>query len=195
MLSHAVGILISIAFLVALLLKAQGMAQIGSAIAFGGGLIMTFTASTLYHAARDHSLRRRFRILDHTSIYLLIAGTYTPYMMVSIPDQGGRAMTLAIWVAAVLGVGVECLWLSRPKWLIAALYVGLGWCILFKAVEIRAAVGEMGFWLLMAGGGICTLSVLFYVQKTREFMHAVFHAFVFLSSIPTFISVYAHVFQ
>ncbi len=192
---HAAGALASIAFLAALLAKAQGTAQAVSAIAFGGGLLLTFTASTLYHAARDPARKRRLRILDHASIYLLIAGTYTPYMVVALPEQGGAQMTAAIWTAALAGIAIECLWLDRPKWLIAGLYVVLGWCILLKGAAIHAAVGAAGFWLLIAGGALCTVGVAFYVQKKKEFMHALFHIFVFLSTMPTCCSIYLYVFR
>lgn len=170
-LTHAAGILISIAILAALLVRARGAAQTGSAIAFGGGLLLTFSASTLYHAVTDPSLKRRLRILDHASIYLLIAGTYTPYMMVALSEQGGIRMTTAIWTAAFMGTCIECLWLNRPKWLIAGLYVLLGWCIMFKGAAIHAAVGAVGFWLLIAGGALCTAGVTFYIQK-KERIHA-----------------------
>lgn len=194
-LTHAAGILLSLAFLSALLVKAQGAAQLWSAIAFGGGLLLTFTASTLYHAARAPSLKRRLRILDHASIYVLIAGTYTPYMVLALPEQGGLPMTAAIWTAALVGIAIECLWLNRPKWLIAGLYVVLGWCIMIKGAAIYATVGAEGFWLLIAGGASSTLGVAFYVQKKKEFMHALFHMFVFLATIPAYCSVYFYVFK
>lgn len=193
--THAAGILVSLAFLAALLAKAQGIDQVGSAMAFGGGLLLTFTASTLYHAAVEPSLKRRLRIFDHASIYLLIAGTYTPYMVLAIPEQGGLVMTAAIWAAALVGICIECLWLNRPKWLIAGLYVLLGWCIMIKGAAIHASVGAAGFWLLIAGGALCTVGVTFYVQKNKEFMHALFHVFVFLSTIPTCCSIYFYVFK
>ena len=122
---------------------------------------MTFSASTAYHAARAPSLKRRLRILDHASIYALIAGAYTPYLLVGLPAQGGREMALAIWAAALAGIGVELFWVNRPKWLIAGLYVLMGWCVMLKGPTIHAAVGATGFWLLIAGGLTCTVGVLF----------------------------------
>ena len=191
--THAVGIPVALGMTAALLIKASGLLQIISAVAFGFGMVAVFAASTSYHAVRDPVLKRRLRVLDHSSIYLMIAGLYTPYMLVSLPEQGGIPVAVTVWSVALAGIFSELLWSGRPKWLIGGLYVVMGWGLILKGAAIHEAIGPTGFWLLVAGGTTCSLGVIFYVQKTREFMHAVFHGFVLLSMFPTWLSIYGHV--
>lgn len=191
--THAVGIPLALVMTAALLSRATGFFQTFSAVAFGFGMVAVFAASACYHAVRDPILKRRLRVLDHSSIYLMIAGLYTPYMLVALLDQGGIPVTIAVWSAAVVGVLSEILWVGRPKWLIGGIYVLMGWGLILKGTAIYAAIGPTGFWLLFAGGTTCSLGVIFYVQKSREFMHAVFHGFVLLSMFPTWMSIYSHV--
>lgn len=192
-LTHAVGIPFAIGLTIALFTKAVGPFQTFSALAYGLGMLCVFTASSCYHAAKDPALKRRLRILDHSSIYVMIAGLYTPYMMVSLPDRGGIPMTVGVWCVAVIGILLELTWVGRPKWLIGGLYVLLGWGIMLQGPAIHEVTGPGGFWLLIAGGVTCSLGVIFYVQKTKEFMHAVFHTFVLASMIPSWLSIYVYV--
>ena len=195
MLTHAAGVPLALGLFILLLLKAQGSLQVIGSIAFGLGTVSTFLASACYHAAQNAELKRRLRICDHSAIYLNIAGLYTPYMLVCAANEGGLPITIAVWCIALFGILIEFLWVGRPKWMIGLTYVLLGWGLALKCPAIYAASGTGALILLLAGGIICSLGVLFYVQKNKEFMHAVFHVFVLISIIPTWISIYGYVFS
>ena len=114
-------------------------------------------------------------------------------MLALPPDEGGVSMAAAVWTLAILGILIEFFWVGRPKWLIGLTYVLLGWGLMFKGPAIYAAIGLPGLSLLIIGGALCSLGVIFYVQKSKEFMHAVFHLFVLVSIVPTWASIYGYV--
>ena len=133
--------------------------------------------------------KRVFKVLDHSGIYLLIAGTYTPYCLITLEPVGGLWLGLFIWAVALAGVACEAFWTFRPRWVSAVLYVLMGWCIIWFIPQLFDALDPVGFWLLLAGGLSYTVGALFYTLKKVPYLHSVFHAFVLAGSILQFFSV------
>jgi len=156
--------------------------RIASVSVFGLTLVLLYVASTLYHAVRRPVAKRRLRILDHIGVYLLIAGTYTPFTLVTLRDSVGWAMFGVVWGLALLGTAMEALWLDRPRWLSVLVYVGLGWAIVFAIRPLAAALPMTGLVLLVAGGVAYTLGTLFYIPKGLRYGHAFWHLWVLAGS-------------
>ncbi len=189
---HGLGVGLSIAALAILLVYAgqshNGWA-IGSAIVYGISLVLEYTASTLYHSFPQERVKHVFKILDHCGIYVLIAGTYTPYCLVTLRGSGGLVVFGVVWAFALAGIAAEAFWTYRPRWLSAAVYLGMGWMIVFSLKPLVAALPSAGIWLLVAGGLCYTFGTIFYVMKRVRYMHAVWHVFVLAGSILHFLSV------
>jgi hemolysin III len=189
---HGLGVGLSIAALAILLVYAgqshNGWA-IGSAIVYGIALVLEYTASTLYHSFPQERVKHVFKVLDHCGIYVLIAGTYTPYCLVTLRGSGGLVVFGVIWGFAIAGIVAEAFWTYRPRWLSAAVYLGMGWMIVFSIKPLVATLPPAGIWLLVAGGLCYTVGTIFYVMKRVRYMHAVWHLFVLAGSILHFLSV------
>lgn len=163
---------------------------------FGATLILLYSMSTLYHSLHSPQLKKTFQKLDHVCIYLLIAGTYTPYMLVSLWDGGGLMMLILIWVFAILGLLLDILLPRRIKWLQVAIYLIMGWLCMFNYSEMKAAFSPSGVLWLTAGGIAYTVGIIFYVldkMKRLRHAHGVWHLFVLMGSICHFISIAAYV--
>ncbi|MDO9557050.1 MAG: hemolysin III family protein [Coriobacteriia bacterium] len=194
--THGVGVALSIAALVLLIVTAARTGnpwQLASAITYGITLILLYVASTLYHSIPGPRARRVFKIIDHSAIYLLIAGTYTPFMLVTLRDTGGWWWFGVIWGLAVAGVSLEAFWVYRPKWLSAAVYLGMGWLVVTAMNPLLANLPSGGVWLLAAGGLSYTLGTVFYVLKRVPYMHMVWHLFVLGGSVCHFLAVVLYV--
>ncbi|NLG10246.1 MAG: hemolysin III family protein [Coriobacteriaceae bacterium] len=194
--THGIGILLSIAALVLLILAAQnhgGGIRLIAAVVFGATLILEYTNSTLYHAFPWPNVKRIFKILDHSSIYLLIAGTYTPFTLITLSEAGGTWMTAVIWSLAVVGVALEAFWVFRPRWLGALIYLCMGWLIIFKVEALLQLLDPTGVMLLFAGGICYSLGIIFYVMKKIRYMHSIWHLWVLAGSIVHFLCVLLYV--
>ncbi len=191
--SHGIGAGLSIAALVLLIVFActhGGGLKLVSALMFGIALLLEYLFSTLYHAIQPVRAKRVLRIFDHCAIYILIAGTYAPFLLGPLRDEGGIAMCVAMWVAALVGVTVEAFSRERqPKWVSALIYLVMGWVIVFKLSALVGAMPEPGLWLLFAGGLSYTVGVLFYLLKKVPYMHMVWHLFVLGGSVCHFLAV------
>ncbi|MBS5451613.1 MAG: hemolysin III family protein [Coriobacteriia bacterium] len=191
--SHGIGAGLSIAALVLLIVFActhGGGLKLVSALMFGIALLLEYLFSTLYHAIQPVRAKRVLRIFDHCAIYILIAGTYAPFLLGPLRDEGGIAMCVAMWVAALIGVTVEAFSRERqPKWVSALIYLVMGWVIVFKLPALVGAMPEPGLWLLFAGGLSYTVGVLFYLLKKVPYMHMVWHLFVLGGSVCHFLAV------
>lgn len=180
--SHGIGALLSIAALVLLIVRAVqhgGGMHLLAALMMGVTLVLEFTFSTLYHALTPRGAKSVFRILDHSAIYLLIAGSYAPFAFVALADCGGIPLGVAVWVVAVLGVVGEAFLRERqPKWASALVYLGLGWAVAFKLADIHRLLPTPAFALLLAGGICYTVGCGFYVTKKVPYLHFVWHLFV-----------------
>jgi hemolysin III len=152
--------------------------RLAGAVVFAVTALLLFTTSSLYHAVRDPALKLRMRRLDHSAIYLLIAGTYTPFTLGVLRDAWGWSLFTMIWVLAVLGVVAKNTVGFRYPRLSTLMYVGMGWAAIVAVKPLAEALTDGQLAWLLAGGVCYTLGVPFYVWKTRRYTHAVWHVFV-----------------
>lgn len=193
---HGVGIVLSIAGLAVLVAFAAlgGSAwHVTSVAVFGATLVLLYTASTLYHGIPNEVAKPTLRTLDHVAIYLLIAGTYTPYTLISLHGSYGWMLFGVVWGMAVLGIVCELSPLKRFRGAAVALYIGMGWSALAALGPLLEAVPGGGLWLLFLGGAAYTLGVPFYLWRRLPFSHAIWHGFVLLGSILHFFSILLYV--
>jgi hemolysin III len=194
--THALGAALSAAGLALLVAFAALFGdgwQLASAIVFGASLILLYTASTLYHAIPHPRAKRVFKVVDHAAIYLLIAGTYTPFTLVTLRGSGGLWLFGVVWGVAVAGISVEAFFVNRPRWLSAIGYIAMGWLVLTMIGPLARSMAGGGFWLVVAGGLTYTLGAAFYVMKRVRYMHTVWHCFVLGGSICHFLAVAIYV--
>lgn len=179
--SHGLAAIFSVAGLVVLVVLAvrdENVWKIVSFSIFGASMTLLFTVSTLYHSARSESARQRFKMLDHCSIFLLIAGTYTPFLLVNMRGPLGWSLFGIIWFLAIAGILFKLMSGHRYKPLQVIIYLLMGWLILVASKQLAAALSDLGFWLVVAGGMTYTLGVIFYLVKQIPFNHAIWHIFV-----------------
>lgn len=195
-LTHALGAVLAIAglaVLVAFAALAGNTAAVVSCAVYGATLILLYTASTLYHAIPQPGAKRVLRLIDHSAIFLLIAGTYTPFMLVSLQGALGTGLCVLIWSLAVAGIAAQGRLIAKAKWVNALLYVAMGWVVVLAIKPLAAAVDEGGLALLVAGGLAYTLGTVFYVWKKLPYHHAIWHLFVLAGSALHFFAVLLYV--
>lgn len=195
--THGVGAAASIAALVTLVFVAALWGNgwhLASAIVYGVSMFVLYTASTLYHAIQNPKACAVFKIIDHAGIYLLIAGTYTPFTLIAIRDKGGWWLFAIVWTLAIVGIALEAWWVDRPKWVSAAVYLGMGWLAVTMIKPLLESLEPGGIWLLLAGGLAYTVGTIFYVLKRVKWMHPVWHLWVLAGSALHFLSVMLYVF-
>lgn len=196
--SHGVGFGLAVAALVLLCVRAAnggGGLKTCAAVMMGVTLVLEYLFSTLYHAIQAPRGKAVLRVLDHSAIYLLIAGCYAPFTLVTLRDEGGVGMCVAVWVVALVGVLVECFGRQRqPKWVSALIYLAMGWFIVFKLPALVTLLPAGGLTLLVAGGVSYSLGCVFYVLKRIPFSHMVFHFFVLGGSVCHTLAVLLYVF-
>lgn len=190
--THGIGAGLSVAGLVALVITAvrYGDAwQIAAVSVFGASLVLLYAASTLYHAIQHPRLKPLLRKLDHASIYLLIAGTYTPFLVISLRGPVGWTLLAVVWGMALLGVLWKMFFTGRFEVIATIVYVLMGWMGVVAIRDMLAAVPPLGVIFLFAGGIIYTAGVLFYALEKIPYNHAVWHVFVLGGSICHFTAV------
>ena len=193
---HGVGIVLSIAGLATLVafaaLHGNALTVVACAV-FGASLVLLYTASTLYHSVSVVSAKPALRAFDHIAIYVLIAGTYTPFTLIALPGMWGWSLFAAVWTLALLGSALELGLLGRYRKLAVLLYVGMGWIgmIAFKPLSEHLQSG--GTALLLAGGLAYTLGVPFYLWRGLPYHHALWHVFVLAGSVLHFLAVLLYV--
>ncbi|MHB8869675.1 MAG: PAQR family membrane homeostasis protein TrhA [Thermoleophilia bacterium] len=190
--THGLGLALSsaaLALLVVFAVEGGGGVRLAAAIIYGTTLILEFAASTLYHSFPQPHVKHVFKILDHAGIYLLIAGTYTPFLLVTLREQGLWWMFVLIWGLALVGIATEAFWVYRPRWVSALAYLGMGWIVVAALGPLRATLPTAGVWLLAAGGLSYTIGTVFYVLKRIPYMHAVWHLFVVGGAVCHFLAV------
>ena len=194
--SHAAGFILGIVALVLMVVRASlyGNAWhiVGVSI-FGASLICLYTASTIYHSARDPKIRGRLRVVDHATIYVLIAGTYTPFTLVTLNGWVGWVIFGFSWAMALTGITLKLFYTGRFNLLSTLMYVFMGWIIIFAIKPLINSLSADGLWWLMAGGVAYTVGAILYMIKKMPFNHAIFHMFVLLGSFCHFVSVYSFV--
>lgn len=195
-LTHGIGIALSIAGL-ALMVTFAGLNgdawHIVSVSVFGASLILLYTASTLYHSFTNPATKRLLRKFDHAGIFLLIAGTYTPFLLVSLRGPWGWSLFGVVWGLGLAGVALKFWFAGRFRIVSTLIYIAMGWLVLIALKPIMAALAPAGFWLLVAGGFTYTAGTIFYLWKRLPYHHAVWHLFVLGGSICHFAAVFGYV--
>ncbi|MCM2129490.1 PAQR family membrane homeostasis protein TrhA [Larsenimonas rhizosphaerae] len=193
--SHAVGALLSIAGLTVLIVMASVAARVDpwkivSISLYGASLIALYVVSTVYHFTRRPRLKRLFQHLDHCAIYLLIAGTYTPFVLVNMRGPTGWGLFAAVWGLAIFGIVVKACWPYRLEALRVTIYLVMGWLMVFFTDQMVASLSPEGVRLLIAGGIIYTVGVVFYAISAIPYGHAIWHLFVLGGSVCHFLAIY-----
>ena len=194
--SHGLGFVLSVVALVMLILKAQKLGEsrhLVSFIIFGASMVLVYAASTFYHSAKTHRLRIRLNILDHAAIYILIAGTYTPFALVTLNGITGWTLLWVVWGMALVGVILKLFYAGRYQLLSTIMYVAMGWLIIFVINPLINNLSTPGLWWLFAGGISYTIGAILFMQKKIPFNHAIFHIFVLLGTFAHFVSIYFYI--
>ena len=188
--THGLGFVASLALapmLVVAAVRAHDAWRVVGASVFAATLIMLYAASTIYHALHGHAVRRGkavFQRLDHAAIYLLIAGTYTPFLLVSLRGPWGWTLLAIVWTLAVIGVVLKSVFgAARYSALSTIVYVGMGWLAIVAVRPLMQHVPANGLWWLVAGGVCYTGGVLFFVWERLRYSHALWHLFVLAGSV------------
>jgi hemolysin III len=192
-LTHGVGLLLAIAGLSGLMFVAGGVRETATCLVYGVTLILVYATSTLYHGVRLPQAKQLLRTLDHIAIFLLIAGTYTPFMLIALRGAWGWSLFGTVWVLAMLGALFELSRWRHARGVRVALYIAIGWVGLVAIKPLVAALPVPGLWLLFGGGVSYTFGVLFYVWRSLRYHHAVWHLFVLGGSVLQYFAVLFYV--
>lgn len=195
-LTHGLGALLSVIGLIALLIvsaEAGDPWQIVSFSVYGVSMIALYLSSALYHGYRDEKKRELFKLYDHCAIYLLIAGSYTPFLLVSIRGPMGWLLFGLVWGLAAFGITLKIKYRNRFTVLRVATYVVMGWLALLAGNELTASMASGGFMLLLIGGLVYTVGVIFYVFHQIPYNHAIWHLFVLGGSACHYFAIYYYV--
>lgn len=193
--THGVGILFGIFALVFLILtnyKSSQFYEMLSYIIYGSTLIILYVSSTLYHGIPMKKAKKHLRKFDHASIFLLIAGTYTPISLVALQGKLGWSIFIAIWTIALLGITFKVFFINKLKIISVIMYLLMGWLIIFIIKPLIAALSTLSLVYMIIGGLFYTVGVLFYALQSKGFKysHSIWHLFVLAGSIFHFIMVY-----
>ncbi|KXS52411.1 MAG: hemolysin III [Marinobacter sp. T13-3] len=194
--THVIGALLSVIGTVALLVGAseQGDAwKMVSFSVFGASLALLYVASALYHGSRHPKWRAVFKTLDHCAIFFLIAGTYTPLVLVNLRGTTGWTLFTIVWSLALAGVALKIAFKHRFKLARVGIYIAMGWLIVFAASDLAANINETALYLTIAGGVVYTVGVAFYLADRIPYMHAIWHLFVIGGSACHFAAIYSGV--
>lgn len=195
--SHGLGTLLSIAALVLCVVFSaihKNTYAVVSSTIYGSTSIILYTMSTLYHSLKVNNAKRVFRILDHSSIYLLIAGTYTPYTLVVLPTALGWTIFGIEWACAIIGIVLNSIDLKKFKKISMVLYLIMGWMIIISFKTLLNSMDISGIYLMLSGGILYTIGAIFYgIGKKHKYMHSIFHIFVLSASILFFFSIFLYV--
>lgn len=188
--SHGLGFVLSVVGLILLIARSEGALSLTATTIYGSTLILMFLSSTVYHSVDNAELKSLFKLLDHSAIYLLIAGTYTPFLLVSLDGWLSWSMTTVIWSIAAIGVFFKVFARHRFPKLSVITYLAMGWFAVLLIHPLYQAVPGTGMLLLLAGGLCFSAGVLFYMAKNTPYTHAIWHVFVMAGCICHFFSIY-----
>lgn len=195
--SHGVGALLGIAALVLCVVRAAPTGdpyRIVSGAIFGFTVLILYLMSCLYHALKVNKAKRVFRVIDHCTIFLLIAGTYTPYTLVSLRDSVGWWVFGVIWATAIVGIVLNAVSLKKFSRISVALYLIMGWMIIIAYQPMVQAIPRGGMQLLVWGGVAYTLGAILYgIGSRRKYFHSIFHFFCIIGTVLHFFSIYLYV--
>ncbi len=191
-LTHGIGVLFSvvaISLMITFSVLNGSILHIISSSFFGGAFLLMYTFSTLYHAIQHEKTKSLLRIFDHISIYILIAGTYTPFLLIGLGDTKGWIMFGIVWSIAVLGIFFKVFFKHRFPKMSLILYLGVGWIAVFIALPLYEKLPTHILSLLLAGGLSYTVGTIFYANKRMLYAHSIWHVFVLIGTITHFIAV------
>lgn len=194
--SHAFGFVLSIIGLILLILKAVDWGEAKTLVSFsifGGSMILLYAASTFYHSAKNIRWRYRLNILDHASIYILIAGTYTPFALVTLDGAVGWTIFGVVWALALIGVVLKLFYTGKYNRLSTIMYVAMGWLIIFAMKPLVENLSSTGLMLLIGGGLSYTIGAVFFLMEKLKFNHGIFHIFVLGGTFCHFLAIYFYV--
>jgi len=194
--THGIGTLLAVAGLVLLTVFAYLYGEMWHIVSFsiyGTTLVLLYLASTLYHSFTNERLKYIFKILDHSAIYLLIAGTYTPFTLVPLHGVLGWTVFGLVWGLALLGIALKVFFVGRFKFISTLCYILMGWFIIVAIKPLIATVAAAGIMWLIIGGLFYTLGSIFYLWNKLPYNHAIWHLFVLAGSISHFIAVFFYV--
>lgn len=194
--THGIGAMLSIAgltLLVVLAVRFDDGIRVFSAIVFGVSLILLYLVSTLYHSFHPPKVKSIFKTLDHCAIYLLIAGTYTPFMLISLKGAWGYSLMAIVWSLAVFGIFFKVFYYERFARISLFTYIAMGWLVIVASGEMLARVPSGGIYLLFFGGSAYTVGAIFYAWQRLPFNHAIWHLFVLSGSVCHFLAIYHYV--
>ena len=195
--SHGVGAVLSLAALVLCVVFASlhhNVLGIISSVIYGISLIVLYLMSCIYHALKPNAAKKVFRIFDHCSIFLLIAGSYTPFLLLIIGGVQGIVMLSVIWIAAIIGILGNIINLEKFKKISFVLYLVMGWMVLFSLNPLIHNLAKPGLMLLLAGGIVYTVGAIVYLIGSKvKYMHSVWHFFVLGGSVCQFFTIFLHV--
>jgi len=194
--THGVGVALGVAALCVLVTFAAFRGDTWRVVSFaiyGSSLVLLYLFSTFYHAIRNPRLKLLFRYLDHSAIYLLIAGSYTPFLLVKMRGPWGWSLFGTIWGLAILGIALNFVLMGRSRMLAGLVYIGMGWLVVVAIKPLVATIPPGGIAWLVAGGLSYTFGVVFYVAKRLPFNHAIWHLFVLAGSACHFVAILLYV--
>ncbi len=190
--SHGTGGLLAIAGTVVLIVLCAVYSDVWAVVSsciYGASLIILYTMSTLYHAISNERAKRFFRIMDHNTIFFLIAGTYTPFTLVSLRGKTGWILFFVVWIAAAVGITLNSVDLEKYRKPSVVCYVAMGWVIIFAIKPMIEAVPKNSMIFLLVGGILYTVGIIFYALKKLKYFHSVWHLFTVAGSVFHYFSV------
>lgn len=194
--SHGIGAVLGIVALILLIVYSDNTAKpwsLFSVIVYGISVIVLFLASTLYHAVKGEKRKHYFRIVDHISIYLLIAGTYTPVLLILLRNSNGWPLFWIVWGIAAFGLVLKLFFTGRFELFSTLLYLVMGWLIIFDFSNLSDAIGPTGVLWLFAGGLSYTVGIIFYAIQRIPYNHVIWHLFVLAGAICHFFMIFNHI--
>lgn len=197
-LTHGIGLIASLcggAVLITLAAKIGDGWQLAGAIVYSLSMLLLYIASTLYHASRDLAIKARLKVFDHCAIYVLIAGTYTPVILISLRGPVGWVLFGVIWTLAVAGIVFKLFYTGRFKRVSTILYLAMGWLAIVAIKPVLHALTPTALLWLLLGGIAYSLGTIFYLNRRIRYAHAIWHVFVLLGSVSHFISITIQVLQ
>lgn len=190
--SHILGVLFCLVGMPVLIAKTREQHNLiteSSVILFGVGMILVYSFSSLYHLAQKEKRKQLFKIADHISIYYLIAGTYSPLMVIFLSKETALVFLGIMWFAVLLGTFFKIFYVDRFKFISVALYLLMGWMIVFVIKPLWGVIPLPVFWWILAGGLSYTVGVYFYIKSYKSYFHTVWHFFVLLGTVSHYVAI------
>ena len=195
--SHGIGALLSVYGMLLMLqvsILQNNARKIFASILFGGSLILLYSVSTIYHTVTNEKVKNVLQVFDHCSIFVLIAGTYTPFTLITLQGTTGTVLGTFIWISAIVGIILNIIDLNKYKKLSMFCYIAMGWAVVFTFPQLSRAFDKRGILLMIIGGIMYTGGTLFYKKKGVNYMHAIWHVFVLLGSLFHFVAIFKYIF-